>query len=65
MSKNDKLYKYISIGAIASLMVNKIIRLISDIDLIPNNIKIFLLITALIFGAIYGYKKDKNASGTS
>ena len=64
MTKNNKLYKNISIGAIASIMINKIIRRISDIDLIPDNVKIFLLVIALIFGAIYWYKKDKSVSGT-
>ena len=60
MFENNKLYKYISIGAIASLGISRIIRKVSDIDLMPRYVKLFLIITALIFGVIYWYKKDKS-----
>ena len=64
MFKNNynKLYKFISIGAIASLGISRIIRRVSDIDLLPRYVKLFLIIIALMFGGIYWYKKDTNAS---
>lgn len=65
MSKNNTLYKYISIGAIASLGISRIIRRVSDIDLMPRYVKLFLIIIALMFGAIYWYKKDKSESDIS
>jgi hypothetical protein len=63
--ENKKLYKYISIGAIASLGISRIIRKLSDIDLMPRYVKLFLIITALMFGAIYWYKKNKSESDIS
>ena len=64
MFKNNynKLYKLISIGAIASLGISRLIRRVSDIDLLPRYVKLFLIIIALMFGGIYWYKKDTNAS---
>jgi len=60
INNHNKLYKYISICAIALLLSGRIIRKVFDIDLMPRYVKIFLLIIALMFGAIYWYKKDKN-----
>ena len=57
---NNKLYKYVSVYAIALLLIERTIRKVFDIDLMPRYVKIFLLIIALMFGAIYWYKKDKN-----
>jgi len=60
INNHNKLYKYISICAIALLFLGRTIRKVFDIDLMPRYVKIFLLIIALMFGAIYWYKKDKN-----
>ena len=60
MNNHNKLYKYLSICAIVLLLSGRIIRKVFDIDLMPRYVKIFLLIIALMFGAIYWYKKDKN-----
>ena len=60
MNSHIKLYKYLSICAIALLFLGRTIRTVFDIDLMPRFVKIFLLIVALMFGAIYWYKKDKN-----
>ena len=60
MNSHNKLYKYISICAVALLFLGRTIRKVFDIDLMPRYVKIFLLIIALMFGAIYWYKKDKN-----
>ena len=49
-----------SVYAIALLLIERTIRKVFDIDLMPRYVKIFLLIIALMFGAIYWYKKDKN-----
>ena len=60
MSSYNKLYRYISICAIALLLIVRTIRKVFDIDLMPKYVKLFLLIIALMFGAIYWYKKDEN-----
>jgi len=60
MNSHIKLYKYLSICAIALLFLGRTIRKVFDIDLMPRYVKIFLLIIALMFGAIYWYKKDEN-----
>lgn len=62
MNSHIKLYKYLSICAIALLFLGRTIRKVFDIDLMPRYVKIFLLIIALMFGAIYWYKKDKNVA---
>jgi hypothetical protein len=59
---NNKLYKYVSVCAIALLLIERTIRKFFDVDFMPRYIKIFLIIITLMFGAIYWYKKDKNAS---
>lgn len=59
MNSHNKLYRYISICAIVLLLLGRIIRNVFDIDLTPRYVKIFLIIVALMFGAIYWYKKDK------
>lgn len=53
MNSHIKLYKYISICAIALLLSGKIIRKVFHIDLVPRYVKIFLIIIALMYGAIY------------
>ena len=60
MNSHNKFYRYISICAIALLLSGRIIRKVFDIDLMPKYVKLFLIIIALMFGAIYWYKKDKN-----
>ncbi len=60
INNHNKLYKYISIFAIALLLSGRIIRKVFDIDFMSSYAKLFLIIIALIFGAIYWYKKDKN-----
>jgi len=57
---NNKLYKYVSVYAIALLLIERTIRKVFDIDFMSSYAKLFLIIIALIFGAIYWYKKDKN-----
>ena len=60
INNHNKLYKYISIFAVALLLSGRIIRKVFDIDFMSSYAKLFLIIIALIFGAIYWYKKDKN-----
>ena len=60
INNHNKLYKYISIFAIALLLSGRIIRKVFDIDFMSSYAKLFLIIIALMFGAIYWYKKDKN-----
>ena len=60
INNHNKLYKYISIFAMALLLSGRIIRKVFDIDFMSSYAKLFLIIIALIFGAIYWYKKDKN-----
>jgi len=60
MNSHNKFYRYISICAIVLLLLGRIIRKVFDIDLMPKYVKLFLIIIALMFGAIYWYKKDKN-----
>jgi hypothetical protein len=62
MSSYNKLYRYISICAIALLLIGRTIRKVFDIDLMPKYVKLFLIIIALMFGAIYWYKKDENVA---
>ena len=62
MNSHIKLYKYISIFAIALLLSRRIIRKVFDIDFMSSYVKLFLIIIALMFGAIYWYKKDKNVA---
>ena len=57
---NSKSYKYISVFAVAILLIDRTIRKVFDIDLMPKYAKLFLIIIALMFGAIYWFKKDKN-----
>ena len=59
MNSHIKLYKYLSICAIALLFLGRTIRKVFDIDLMPRYVKIFLIIITLMFGAIYRYKKGK------
>ncbi len=59
---NNKLYKYVSVCAIAILLIERTILKVFDVDFMPRYVKIFLIIITLMFGAIYWYKKDKNAS---
>jgi hypothetical protein len=47
MSSYNKLYRYISICAIALLLIGRTIRKVFDIDLMPKYVKLFLLIIAL------------------
>ena len=60
MNSHNKLYKYISICAVALLFLGRTIRKVFDIDFMSSYSKLFLIIIALMFGAIYWYKKDKN-----
>lgn len=60
INNHNKLYKYISIFAIALLLSGRIIRKVFDIDFMSSYAKLLLIIIALMFGAIYWYKKDKN-----
>ena len=62
INNHNKLYKYISIFAIALLLSGRIIRKVFDIDFMSSYAKLFLIIIALMFGAIYWYKKDKNVA---
>jgi len=62
MNSHNKLYKYISICATALLFSGRTIHKVFDIGLMPRFVKIFLIIIALMFGAIYWYKKDKNVA---
>ena len=57
---NSKSYKYISVFAVAILLIDRTIRKVFDIELMPKYVKLFLIIIALMFGAIYWFKKDKN-----
>ena len=57
---NSKLYKYISVFAVAILLIDRTIRKVFDIELMPKYAKLFLIIISLMFGAIYWFKKDKN-----
>ena len=50
---NNKLYKYVSVCAIAFLLIERTIRKVFDVDFMPRYVKIFLIIIALMFGAIY------------
>ena len=59
---NNKLYKYVSVCAIAILLIERTIRKVFDVDFMPRYVKKFLIIITLMFGAIYWYKKDKNLS---
>ena len=56
---NNKLYKYVSVCAIAFLLIERTIRKVFDVDFMPRYVKIFLIIITLMFGAIYWYKKGK------
>ena len=60
INNHNKLYKYISIFAIALLLSGRIIRKVFDIDFMSSHTKLLLIIIALMFGAIYWFKKDKN-----
>ena len=57
MNSHIKLYKYLSICAIALLFLGRTIRKVFDVDFMPRYVKIFLIIIALMFGAIYWYKE--------
>jgi len=50
---NNKLYKYVSVCAIAFLLIERTIRKVFDVDFMPRYVKIFLIIIALMYGAIY------------
>lgn len=56
---NNKLYKYVSVYAIALLLIERTISKVFDVDFMPRYVKIFLIIIALMYGAIYWYKKVK------
>lgn len=60
MIKKIKLCKYISIVAIASIMVNKIIRMVFGIELFSSKLDIIPLVTALIFYTIYWQNRPKS-----
>ena len=61
MNSHIKLYKYLSICAIALLFLGRTIRKVFDIGLMPRYVKIFLIIIALmVWSYILVFKKDKN-----
>lgn len=62
MTKNIKLYKFIFISAIASIIVKKIIRRVFDIELFSDELDIIPLIITLIFYTIWWYKRPKSDS---
>jgi len=61
-NNNNKFYKYISICAIGLLLSGRIIHKVFDIDPMPRYVKIFLIIIALMYEAIYWCKKGKSVS---